>query len=391
MPQISFDNLVEPIGRERFFSEYFGKTWVQVKGSSSLTQSVMTWSELNRLISMRSIWTPATMRVMLDRKAMANEDYCSSLIATGGGEQMRPDMKKLEPLIRRGVSIVLNDINTHAPGVAAVCDALQEATGGTVQSNLYFSMRQRQAFGPHNDTHDVFALHCCGEKVWQVYKNKEDSPIAHPRHQRSFDEAAKMAGEVEAEVKMEPGDLLYLPRGQFHDALASQNGSVHIAFGVTMPKMIDLLTAIWEAALLSPKMRANLPLKPDSETLAGSLDEMGEEIKRLLKTPQFLRMAQQTLASFGYDNSYLNLESLLQQDPRYEVNGDIRLTQVNGKSVLARGKEGVEVPGNIMPQVAWVMGRQEMTDSELAQAFPAMDGKARQEFIGNLLRMKVLR
>ncbi len=391
MPEITFDSLVEPLGRERFFSEYFGKTWVHVKGSPEVTSQVMTWAELNRILSMRSIWTPATMRVMLDRKAVPTEDYCSSLLATGGNAQMRPDMKKLDPLIRRGASIVLNDINTHAPGIAAVCDALQDATGGKVQSNLYFSMRQRQAFGPHNDTHDVFALHCCGEKVWQVYENKEESPIAHQRHQRSFEEAAKMAGSVAAEVKMEPGDLLYLPRGQFHDALASQNGSVHIAFGVTMPKMLDLLSAMWEAAVVSQKMRANLPLKPDSETLSKSLEEMGDELKRLTRAPQFLRMAEEILATFGYDNAYLDLESLVKQDPRYQVNSEIRLTQVKGKSVLAHGKEGVEVPANIIPQVAWVMGREDMSDADLAQAFPAMDGKARQEFISNLLRMNVLR
>ena len=65
MPEITFDSLVEPLGRERFFSEYFGKTWVHVKGSPELTSQVMTWAELNRILSMRSIWTPATMRVML--------------------------------------------------------------------------------------------------------------------------------------------------------------------------------------------------------------------------------------------------------------------------------------------------------------------------------------
>ena len=36
------------------------------------------------------------------------------------------------------------------------------------------------------------------------------------------------------------------------------------------------------------------------------------------------------------------------------------------------------------------MGRQEMTDSDLARAFPAMEQAARREFIDNLVRMKVL-
>ena len=64
--------------------------------------------------------------------------------------------------------------------------------------------------------------------------------------------------------------------------------------------------------------------------------------------------------------------------------------KVNGKPVLARGKDGVAVPGDVLDQVAWVMGRQEMTDSDLARAFPAMEQAARREFIDNLVRMKVL-
>src|SRR3546814_12960582 len=38
-------------------------------------------------------------------------------------------------------------------------------------------------------------------------------------------------------IRMQPGDLLYIPRGRYHDALASENGALHIAFGVTLPKI----------------------------------------------------------------------------------------------------------------------------------------------------------
>lgn len=391
MNEITFEKLIEPFGQERFFNEYFGKSWVHIKGPAEVTSGIMSWPELGRLMSMRNLWNPASFRVMLDRKAMAVEDYCSPLSATREAmPQQRPDPKKLAALIGRGASVVLNDVNTHTAGIASFCSSLQGATGGSVQANLYFSMSQRQAFGPHNDTHDVFAVHCCGEKVWQVYETKEEWPIAHPRFQRSFEKSAEMAGKVIAEVKMEPGDLLYLPRGQFHDALASQNGSVHLAFGVTMPKMIDLLSLLWDMAVASPKMRANLPLHPDDDALAEVLSEMGNELKKAAHQPQMLKMARNLLSGFGYENDYLDLESLLEKEPSYQVSSDVRLTKVNGKPVLARGKDGVAVPGDVLDQVAWVMGRQEMTDSDLARAFPAMEQAARREFIDNLVRMKVL-
>ena len=36
------------------------------------------------------------------------------------------------------------------------------------------------------------------------------------------------------QVTLRPGDLLCIPRGQYHDALASQNGAIHVAFGLAL-------------------------------------------------------------------------------------------------------------------------------------------------------------
>ena len=38
---------------------------------------------------------------------------------------------------------------------------------------LIFFYGKPQAFGPHFDTHDVFAIHFEGEKVWNIYENIE--------------------------------------------------------------------------------------------------------------------------------------------------------------------------------------------------------------------------
>src|SRR3546814_20325604 len=77
-----------------------------------------------------------------------------------------------------------------------------------------------------------------------------------------------VAGKVAEQIRMQPGDLLYIPRGRYHDALASENGALHIAFGVTLPKPLDLLGIIWEAAVQDPELRADLPHRADGEALA---------------------------------------------------------------------------------------------------------------------------
>ena len=64
--------------------------------------------------------------------------------------------------------------------VKKLASVLQNITNGKCQANLYFSMQSHKAFAPHFDTHDVFALHCDGEKTWNVYETLADNPINHP-------------------------------------------------------------------------------------------------------------------------------------------------------------------------------------------------------------------
>ena len=58
----------------------------------------------------------------------------------------------------------------------------------------------------------------------------------------SGDERRKRAGKIIEQVTLR-WNLLYIPRGQYHDALASQNGAIHIAFGLTYFKSIDAMTS----------------------------------------------------------------------------------------------------------------------------------------------------
>jgi ribosomal protein L16 Arg81 hydroxylase len=51
---------------------------------------------------------------------------------------------------------------------------------------------------------------------------------------------------------MQPGDLLYLPRGWYHDALAEAPASVHVAYGAHAPLGMDLMTILGERVLYDP-------------------------------------------------------------------------------------------------------------------------------------------
>ena len=111
-----------------------------------------------------------------------------------------------------------------------------------MQSNLYCSRKSRQAFAPHFDLHDVFAVHCEGEKAWRVFEGREELPINHPRFQvPEADRPARMGGLL-MEPLLKPGDVLFIPRGWWHH-FETLEPSIAVNFFWLTPRLVPALAA----------------------------------------------------------------------------------------------------------------------------------------------------
>jgi ribosomal protein L16 Arg81 hydroxylase len=265
-PPFSFDQIMAPLGAGRFFAEYDGKRPLHLKGAADKFAAVMSWAKLNDLLGQATIWSHHSLQLVLDKESVPAARYCAPAVGRDGGQVLRPDPDKVKDFLRRGATLVANDIDHLSPGLTAFAQAMEEGLGGKVQANLYLSSRRRQGFGAHFDTHDVFAIHVEGTKTWHVYEGRAPDPIAHPMFKtlgREHHEKAK--GNKLMDVHMTPGDLLYLPRGQYHDALADEGGTVHVAVGLTYPIGMDVVSFLFERAVAEPEFRASWrPLAPGS-------------------------------------------------------------------------------------------------------------------------------
>jgi hypothetical protein len=67
------------------------------------------------------------------------------------------------------------------------------------------------------------------------------------------------------ECDVQPGDLIYLPRGTGHEALTSDSSSLHITVGITPHTWADVLVdAVMAAARQDARLRESVPLAVDS-------------------------------------------------------------------------------------------------------------------------------
>lgn len=293
----TFADLIAPVTPEEFFRDYYGRKPLHIPGAADKFAGVMTWQHLNRLLNMTALWSQDTIVLKHDTQTIPPQAYSTQVTDRRDQPALQPDPAKVMEYIRRGASFGLNRIDTLDDGLRQVGAALEEALAGKAQANLYCSRKATQAFDVHFDTHDVFAIHCEGEKEWHLYETVEDNPVNHPLFRRLPVEQRKArAGKVAQKLVMKPGDLLYVPRGVYHDALCTTDSCVHIAYGVTTVIGMDVLTLVSNRAPAESLLRRTLPnpSSPDYEdALKARLTEIGELLKAMASDQQSLDFIKQ--------------------------------------------------------------------------------------------------
>jgi bifunctional lysine-specific demethylase and histidyl-hydroxylase MINA len=377
-PAFSFDEIMAPLGVERFRAEYEGKKPLHLKGSPDKFAEVMTFAKLGDILSQATIWSQSSLQLVLDKKPIPTASYCAAAAGRDGGQVMRPDPDKVQEYLKRGATLIANDIDHLNRGMTAFAHAMEQELGGMVQGNLYLSSRRRQGFAAHFDTHDVYAVHVEGTKTWHVYEGRAADPIAHPMF-RSYgrEHHDKAKGNLLMDVHMEPGDLLYLPRGQYHDAIADEGGAVHVAFGVTYVIGLDVASTLYERMMYEPMFRANLP-RPDGaddQALRERLRMLADGIATVLAEPKTIEQIKVMQRDHHYPRHTYDLPGLLGEtaDERYRVRAaGVRMVQQGGRFGLVRegSRAATEVPADVSAMVGWVLERQQFSRDELAQAFP---------------------
>lgn len=298
----SLADLLHPITPDRFMADYHGRKPLHIPAEAGgAKQALLDWQGFNALLSQTSIWTPQTLKLIHNGKSLPAQQYCDEVHARTG-RTLRPSPAKVEVCLSLGASLVADDVHTLTPALVQASAMLGEAFAGLVGANLYCSFGGVQAFGTHYDLHDVFAVHLEGEKVWRLYSNQANNPVEFaPEQDPGWLERTR--GSLVQEVRMRPGDVLYLPRGWYHDALADSAASLHVTFSVTPLYGRILFGLLESAAMQDPAFRAWLPSahQDSGRALGDHLADLGKRLAALAAHPQIrddVAMSQQRLRQY---------------------------------------------------------------------------------------------
>lgn len=296
-----FDHLLSPITVADFGRDYLGKMPLHIPADGdAVRREVLNWEAFNSLLGQQSVWTAETLRLVNNRKAVPPAEYCRQEPSATGPVQ-RPSGEKVQLHLATGASLVANEVQSLHRPIANVATILSRTFAAKVGANVYCSFRGVQAFGAHFDNHDVFAIQTEGEKRWRIYESQVEMPVDLPPdtpETRKWLEGAR--GRLLEEVVTRPGDLLYIPRGRFHEAIAIDDASLHVTFSVTALYGRILFSLLDNAAMQFPAFRRYFPpaWEGDGQALREHLAELSRLLADLTASPAFLEevaMAQERL------------------------------------------------------------------------------------------------
>lgn len=223
------------------------------------------------------------------------EDVQTNFVRSKLAWRSPPSLPELEKACERGASIVFNQIERYNPKLIDFCRGSMQVLGENVNMNAYFSPAGGQrGLGCHYDIQEHFIIQFSGTKRWRFYEGLVDKPIekvdfaqgsAQRRPQdRSF-----------TDVIVQPGDILYFARGQWHEPIPTDQHSLHLT--VTIPSTFQFRAIQWLHKRLAEleNLREFLPHTTQDHTTQKTWKNEVEAVRQqaihILSSPEFSRQA----------------------------------------------------------------------------------------------------
>jgi len=235
----AFEWMIAPTKVSDFYKDYWEKKPLHIKRSDSTYYKTV-------------FSTKAFDKILRDQRVL----YGKNLDVTsydGKRETHNPEGRVFPAVLwdfyNNGCSIRMLNPQTFHNGVWRLCSTLQDHFQNMVGANVYLTPPGTQGFAPHWDDVEVFMLQLEGKKHWKIYspRNKEETL---PRFSSANLEQDEVGTPI-IEVDLEPGDMIYMPRGTIHQGnCLSEEHSLHITISTyQMNSWTDLLEKLLPAAL----------------------------------------------------------------------------------------------------------------------------------------------
>ncbi|MGB8208678.1 MAG: cupin domain-containing protein [Mycobacterium sp.] len=270
--------LLQPLAVETFLNEIWAETHYHVKRNRPgyLDALLPGPSAVEELLE--SFRTEASrVRLIKEHDKKRADNY---LLADGS-----LDLVRVRSEFADGYTIVLEDVEQYLRPIASLTQAIEVELNFATKVNAYITAPGSQGFVAHYDGHDVLILQVQGSKIWHLYEGVE-VPIHQLRREEKW---VRVDGhQSPTDLRLDVGDVLYLPRGVVHAAEATSEPSVHLTVGIHAPTALTFAAAALNSlSFADDRLNARLPPRHLEDANAGAtLAALLRDAARTLEDPR---------------------------------------------------------------------------------------------------------
>jgi ribosomal protein L16 Arg81 hydroxylase len=266
---MDFKSLISPTNLADFFAQYWEiKPLIINRKFQEYYESLISSRDLDFLISAACASQNGSLDIISSSSAGAKVESRDA-----------GSVDAAHRAYRAGATLRVKHAQRYWKPLHLLCSQLEQLFSFPIKTNLYCTPGAQQGLTRHWDTHDVLVLQISGRKRWRLFNPVVSLPLANLpplSFERSTDnlkyyrggsgpDVEEFSEETEsaaaAEFVLEPGDLLYMPRGFVHEACAQSEGSAHLTIGIHVLTCLDLLAvALGQVANLNERLRKALPV-----------------------------------------------------------------------------------------------------------------------------------
>ena len=266
-----------------FRAQVYRQTHRVIAGAVADAPALLSYDDLNQIMATQRLEAPR-LRLSADGEVVPQHRYAQPRVTRRHVVWSQIQPTDLHKRLAEGASLVIDAIDEIHPPIGELAAEIERTLRTGVQVNAYASWTPTEGFGVHWDDHDVIVIQVDGAKRWRIYGPTR----LHPTY-RDVTAPEQPDGDPVDEFVLEPGDLLYLPRGHWHGVSASEGvASLHLTFGLQTTTGADLIGFLADELREDELVRADLPQFADSATQTDYIEHLRKLLDALLDDPELL-------------------------------------------------------------------------------------------------------
>ena len=286
-------DLVAPMSFVDFHKTHWSKEFHHIKADDirrTQTQALFTLDEFRDAVFRVQV---RDTRLWLTQDGGKDPDHENNFAREKLSWPKTPTLKQLETMCSGKSTLVFNSVEKDVPKLIDFCRASMQVLGENVNINAYFSPASGViGLGSHFDIQEIFILHIAGSKVWRLHHEVCQNPIKKVEFNKPSEERKPETNDF-TDITMQPGDVLYLPRGQWHYPMPTDEHSLHLT--ITIPSTFKFQAMRWLTKQLreDKSLHQFLPMILEDPNSHGDFINAVEVVRvkalEILKDPAFVQ------------------------------------------------------------------------------------------------------